>query len=128
MRPATNGLTHAQWNLMEALWEKAPLSGRELTQAMERSQGWNRSTTLTVLKRMCEKGQIAYTEETGIRLYTPLIAREEALQQETTSFLQRAYQGSVGMMISSLTRKQALSKAEIQELYEILRKAEEDAK
>ena len=128
MRPATNGLTHAEWSLMEALWKVSPLTGRELAQAMESSQGWSRSTTLTVLKRMCEKGQIAYTEETGVRLYQPLIPREEALQQETTSFLRRAYQGSVGMMISSLTQKQALSKSEIQELYEILRKAEEDAK
>lgn len=128
MRPTTNGLTPAEWNLMEVLWQKSPLTGRELTQAMELSHGWSRSTTLTVLKRMCEKGQLAYTEETGIRLYQPLIPREEALQQETASFLQRAYKGSVGLMVSSLTRKQALSKAEIQELYEILRKAEEDAK
>lgn len=128
MRPATNGLTHAEWSLMEALWKESPLTGRELTQAMENSQGWSRSTTLTVLKRMCDKGQITYSEETGVRLYRPLIPREEALQQETTSFLRRAYQGSVGMMISSLTQKQALSRSEIQELYEILRKAEEDAK
>ena len=128
MRPTTNGLTHAEWNLMEALWSSSPLTGRDLTMAMEISQGWSRSTTLTVLKRMCEKGQIACSEDTGIRMYRPLIPREEALQQETASFLQRAYQGSVGMMVSTLTRKQALSKAEIQELYEILRKAEEDGK
>ena len=128
MRPTTHGLTPAEWNLMEALWRSHPKTGRELVQAMEASHGWSRSTTLTVLKRMCEKGQIAYTEETGVRLYQPLILREEALQQETKSFLQRAYQGSVGLMVSSLTQKQALSKREIQELYEILRKAEEDAK
>lgn len=128
MRPKTEGLTHAQWNLMEALWARSPMSGRELTLAMENSQGWSRSTTLTVLKRMCEKGQIACSEETGIRMYTPLIAREDALLQETDSFLQRAYQGSVGMMVSALTRKQALSREEIRELYEILRKAEEDTK
>lgn len=128
MRPVSNGLTSAEWNLMEALWQTAPLSGRELTQAMEKSQGWSRSTTLTVLKRMCDKGEISYTEETGIRLYYPLIPREEALQAETESFLHRAYKGSVGMMVSALTKKQALSKDEIQELYEILRKAEEDAK
>ena len=127
MRPVTNGLTHGEWNLMEALWQKSPLTGRELTQLMEQAHGWNRSTTLTVVKRMCEKSQIAYTDETGIRQYYPLIPREEALQQETTSFLRRAYQGSVGLMVSALTQKQALSKAEIQELYEILRKAEEDA-
>ena len=128
MRPTSNGLTTAEWNLMEALWERAPQSGRELAEAMKNQQGWSRSTTLTVLKRMCEKGQIAYAEENGIRVYTPLIPRDEALHQETQSFLRRAYKGSVGMMVSAMTQKQELSREEIHELYEILRKAEEDAK
>ena len=128
MRPVSNGLTVAEWNLMEVLWQDSPLTGRELTQAMEKTQGWSRSTTLTVLKRMCEKGEIACSEEQGIRTYTPLIPRDEALHHETHSFLRRAYQGSVGMMVSAMTQKQELSKAEIRELYEILRKAEEDAK
>jgi len=128
MRPVSNGLTPAEWNLMEALWQHSPLSGREMTQIMAQTQGWSRSTTLTVLKRMCEKEQIAFTEETGIRLYYSLIPRDEALQAETQSFLQRAYQGSVGLMVSAMTQKQKLSKEEIQELYEILRRAEEDAK
>ena len=128
MRPVSNGLTAAEWNLMEVLWQDSPRSGRELTQAMEKNQGWSRSTTLTVLKRMCEKGEIAYHEENGIRVYSPLIPRDEALQAETRSFLHRAYKGSVGMMVSAMTQKQELSKEEIRELYEILRKAEEDAK
>ena len=128
MRPTTNGLTHSEWNLMEALWARSPQTGRELTAVMEESHGWSRSTTLTVLKRMCEKGQIACPGESGIRMYSPLVPREEALQQETDSFLKRAYKGGVGMMVSALTKKQALSREEIRELYEILRKAEEDAK
>lgn len=128
MRPVSQGLTTAQWNLMEALWQHGPLSGRELTEVMTQTQGWSRSTTLTMLKRMCEKGQITYTEENGIRIYSPLIKRDDALHEETQSFLRRAYKGSVGMMVSTMTQKKELSKAEIHELYEILRKAEEDAK
>lgn len=128
MRPVAHELTTAQWNLMEALWQNSPLSGRELTVIMTQTQGWSRSTTLTMLKRMCEKGQITYTEENGIRVYSPLIKRDDALHEQTQSFLHRAYKGSIGMMVSTMTQKQELSKAEIQELYEILRKAEENAK
>ena len=39
-------LTQAEWQLMEKLWDHAPQTGRELTEAMAAQTGWNRSTTL----------------------------------------------------------------------------------
>lgn len=125
MRRQTPGLTAAEWNLMECLWEHAPRTGREVVEDMAIRQNWNRSTTLTVLRRMTEKEQIKCEESDGIRVYSPLIPREEALREETDSFLHRAYQGSVSLLLSALTRQQDLSKDEIDELYEILRKAEQ---
>ena len=125
MRRQTNGLTSAEWYLMECLWEHAPRTGREVVEFMQTSQAWNRSTTLTMLRRMTEKGQISCSEENGIRVYAPLIPREEALREETDSFLHRAYQGSVSMLLSALTRQQDLSRDELDELYQILRNAEQ---
>lgn len=124
MRRATPGLTPAEWHLMECLWAEAPQTGRELVEKMSQRQDWNRSTTLTMLRRMCEKGQIACDETEEVRTYRPLIQRESALTQETQSFLQRAYNGSVSMMVSAMTQKQELSQSEIDALYEILRQAE----
>ena len=126
MRRQTPGLTSAEWHLMDSLWERSPKTGRELTEDMQIRQNWNRSTTLTMLRRMTEKEQIAWEELEGIRVYRPLIAREEALLEETESFLHRAYKGSVSMLVNTLTRHEALSREEIEELYEILRKAEEE--
>lgn len=128
MRPAAQGLTPAEWNLMESLWERSPQTGRELIEDMKLRQGWSRSTTLTLVRRMMEKEQLACSEAGEVREYTPLIPREEALRQETDSFLKRAYNGSVSMLVSAMTQKQEISREEIQELYEILRKAEEGAK
>ena len=51
-------LTQAEWQLMEKLWEHAPQTGRELTEAMAAQTGWNRSTTLTLLRRLMEKGAV----------------------------------------------------------------------
>ncbi len=124
MRPQSNGLTMAEWYLMECLWEHAPRTGREIIEDMKQRQDWSRSTTLTMLRRMTEKEQIECREENGIRVYSPLIPREEALREETDSFLRRAYQGSVSLLFSALTRQQKLNKEEIDELYEILRQAE----
>lgn len=125
MRRQTPGLTEAEWNLMECLWEQSPKTGREVVEAMQLRQNWNRSTTLTMLRRMTEKGQISCAEENGIRVYAPLILREEALREETDSFLHRAYKGSVSLLVSALTRQQDLTKEDINELYQILRDAEQ---
>lgn len=51
-------LTQAEWQLMEKLWDYAPQTGRELTEAMAAQTGWNRSTTLTLLRRLMEKGAV----------------------------------------------------------------------
>ncbi len=125
MKHEEQALTPTEWHLMECLWDRAPRSGREAVEYMKESVGWSRSTTLTMLRRMSEKGVIECSEENGMKVYSPLIPREAAVQHETDSFLSRVYQGSVSTFMNAITRKQKLSKAEIDELYAIIRQAEE---
>lgn len=120
------GLTPAEWNLMECLWERTACTGREAVEYMKSHTGWSRSTTLTMLRRMTEKGLIAADDGSGVLTYTPLVHREDATEVETRSFIDRVYKGSVGMMLTAMTKKQQLSRAELNELYDILRKAEEN--
>ncbi len=125
MRRATPGLTAAEWYLMECLWEHSPRTGREVIEDMKTRQNWNRSTTLTMLRRMTEKNHIQCEESDGVRVYSPMIRREDALMEETGSFLHRVYAGSVSLLVNTLTQHQELTREEIDELYQILRKAEE---
>lgn len=118
------GLTEAEWQVMEVLWERAPLNGREMSEIMAERMGWNRSTTLTMLRRMEAKGAVA-ADMGEPKQFRPKIAREDAALRETESFLDRVYHGSVRMMVSAMTEKQALSKTEIDELYAMLRELEE---
>ena len=117
-------LTPAEWNIMEGLWEKSPLAGREITELLEERMGWNRSTTLTLLRRLEEKGAIQSNDEGRKKMFLPIVTREEAALQETEDFLERVYKGSVSMMLSAMTKKQALSKQEIDELYAMLKDLE----
>ena len=121
-------LTPTEWHLMECLWEHAPRTGREATESMAESVGWTRSTTLTMLRRMTEKGLIRCDEADGLKCYSPAIARDEAVMHETEDFLHRVYHGSLSMMLSAMTEKTSLSDDEIAELYDILKKAEEAKK
>lgn len=118
-------LTPTEWHLMECLWERAPRTGREAVEDMKRRQGWSRSTTLTMLRRMTEKGLIRCGEAGGMYVYSPAMNREEAVQRETDSFLSRVYQGSVSGLLTAFTRKQRLTGEEIQALYDIIRQSEE---
>jgi len=118
-------LTPTEWHLMECLWEKSPRTGREATEWLAENVGWTRSTTLTMLRRMTEKGLISCSEDSGMKAYSPLVEREDAAKSQTDDFLSRVYRGSVSMMMSAITKKQELSKEEISELYAILREAEE---
>lgn len=118
-------LTPSEWLLMECLWESAPRTGREAVEDLRLRAGWSRSTTLTMLRRMSDKGLIACDGENGTLRYRPLVRREDAVREETRSFLDRVYRGSVSLMVSAMTKEQSLSREELEELREILRQAEE---
>ena len=125
MEPNEKNLTPTEWHLMECLWDRSPRTGREAAEYLARSQGWSRSTTLTLLRRMTAKGFIDCHEENGINVYAPLLDRSDAAVRETESFLSRVYRGSVSTLLSAVTQQQSLTKAEIDELYDIIRQAEE---
>ena len=117
-------LTEAEWTVMECLWEKSPRTGRETVEWLDRRMGWTRSTTLTMLRRLEAKGAVAGDTEGELKTFRPLIAREEVAVRETENLLDRAYKGSLSLLVSSLTRKQSLPQKEIDELYAILREME----
>ena len=125
MEANEKNLTPTEWHLMECLWEHSPRTGREAAEYMAASQGWSRSTTLTLLRRMTAKGFIHCFEQNGINVYAPLIERSDAAVRETDSFLSRVYRGSVSTLLSAVTQRQSLTKQEIDELYDIIRRAEE---
>lgn len=117
-------LTAAEWSVMECLWVKSPSTGREVTKCLEEQRGWNRSTTLTLLQRLEAKGAVSCDKEGKIKIFRPVLHREDAAIAETEDFLGRVYKGSVGMLVNSLVEKNTLSKEDIDELYDILKKAE----
>lgn len=118
-------LTNSEWYVLDYLWEKSPMTVMELVVALGGRPGWAKSTTITTLRRMEDKGLVLCTQEGRTRRYAPAVPRDRAVRGETRSFLDKVYRGSVGLMVSALAEDKALSKAEIEELYEILRKAEE---
>ena len=117
-------LTPSEWQVMEFLWAHGPATGRQAADALGEKTGWSRSTTLTLLRRLAGKGAVAEVPGAGRKTFRPLVGREEAVLQETEDFLGRVYHGSLSLMVSALTQKQALSQEEIDALYAILQEME----
>ena len=120
-------LNHSEWLVMEYLWRR-PHTLMELVTALGESVGWSKSTVATVVRRMEEKGIISYAEQGRAKVFSPALSREDVTARETKSLLQRAYNGSIGLLVSTMAQSNTLTKADIDELYAILKKAEEDAK
>ena len=121
-------LTNSEWYVLDCLWGHEPRTAMDLVAELGEKVGWAKSTTITTLRRMEEKG-LVHCEVTGrTRHYRPSVERRKAVRRETRSFLNKVYRGSVGLMVSAMAQDKALSKDEIDELYEILRKAEEGSK
>lgn len=119
-------LSNGEWIIMEQLWQK-PYTLMELAAILGERVGWSKSTVATMLRRMEEKGVITYTENGRTKLFCPAVTRAEVTACETKNLLQRAYHGSLGLLVNAMVQSKNLTKADIEELYEILRKAEEDA-
>ena len=117
-------LTGSEWNVLECLWENNPQTVMQLVARLGERVGWAKSTTITMLRRMEEKG-LVHCEIIGKgKSYTPAVEQEIAVISETRSFLNRIYRGSVGLMLSAMAERQELSREEIAELREILARAD----
>ena len=118
-------LTASEWSVLDSLWQENPQTVMQLVSNLGKTVGWAKSTTITTLRRMEEKGLVRCEMVGKGKSYTPAVEEEQAEIQETRSFLDRVYRGSVGLMMSAMAQRQELSPEDIAELRDILRKAEE---
>lgn len=117
-------LTGSEWSVLSCLWEDSPQTVMQLVANLGTAVGWAKSTTITTLRRMEDKG-LVHCEVVGKgKSYRPAVERDQAVVAETRSFLDRVYQGSVGLMMSAMAERQELTRDEIAQLREILEKAE----
>ena len=120
-------LSHCEWKLMELLWQN-PHTLMELVARLKETVGWSKSTVATMVRRMEEKGLISFEEHGRTKTFYPRITQQQAALGETESLLHRAFHGSLGLLVSAMASSNNLTRDDIDELYAILKQAEEERK
>lgn len=117
-------LSDAEWKLMNELWEEPYLTITVLTERMKEVTGWDKHTIITMLGRMEKKGAVSYRQQGRAKEFYPIIGREKISEEETESFLERVYQGSLSLMLCQMMRREKLTAKEREELKRMLAEME----
>ncbi len=118
-------LSDGEWKIMNLLWQQAPRTITQLTAALEQETDWSKHTVITMLNRMEKKGAVCHEEGERAKLFYPQAEREKVAAQETKGFLEKVYAGSLSLMVNSMVSQNRVSREELEELYAILKEAEE---
>ena len=109
-------LAEGELRFAELIWEREPIPSGELGRLCEEAFGWKKSTTYTVLKKLCSRG--FFKNEQSI--VTALISREEYEAIQSEAFVQDTFGGSLPRFLTAFMSRQKLSDRQIEELRKLI--------
>ena len=109
-------LCESDYRFMNVIWDNEPLSSRALVDLCAGKLGWKKSTTYTVLKKMCEKG-IAQNDESVVRALVP---RERVQAFASEHFVEHTFGGSLPGFLASFLGGKTISEQEAQQLKRLI--------
>ena len=114
----TPKIFESEYRFCLILWENEPIKSTELAKLCKDKLDWSKTTTYTVIKRLCERGVIQ-NENT---IVTSIVSKEEAQLSELDEMEDKKFEGSVPAFIAAFGRRQSLSDAEIEEIRRIVQR------
>ncbi len=118
-----NRMGAAEMRFAEIVWENAPVPSGELVKLSADRLGWKKSTTYTVLRRLCDKG--LFQNEGGT--VTVLVDRESYGERQSRQFVSESFGGSLPAFLAAFTARKKLTEKEIAELRKLIDEAKEGA-
>ena len=106
----------------DLIWEHQPIPSRSLVKLCEEALSWKKSTTYTVLKRLCDKG--VFQNENGT--VSALLSREEFYARQSEQFVEDAFQGSLPAFLAAFTSRKAMKPEEIAQIRALIDQYKEE--
>lgn len=111
-----HGITESEKRLAEIIWKNEPIHSGELVRLCEKELQWKKSTTYTILKKLCEK-EIFQSQDAMV---TSLIKKEEFHAEQSRQFIEDTFGGSLPKFIASFIGGKKLSYQEVEELKHLI--------
>ena len=108
----------AETQFAEIIWANEPIASGTLSKKAEDSLNWKKTTSFTVLKRLCERG--IFQNQHGI--VTSLISREDFFARHSEQYVQDTFGGSLPAFMAAFSTRQKLSDGEIEEMKNLIEK------
>lgn len=105
----------------DIVWSNAPLTSGQLVKLCEKELQWKKSTTYTVLKKLCDRGLFQNNGGT----VTPLMTREEYYAQQSHAFVEERFSGSLPAFLAAFTKQRKLTAKEVAEIRAMIDSIEE---
>jgi BlaI family transcriptional regulator, penicillinase repressor len=112
-------ISDAEWQVMQAVWERKAATAAEVIAALA-GTSWRHRTIRTLLARLVDKGVLAAEPDGNRYLYRPLVSRSKCVRQEGQSFLKRVFGGDAAELLVHFVRGADISPEQIEELKRLL--------
>ena len=114
-------ISEAEWEVMKLLWKTTPLTSEKIIDSLSGKMNWSTQTIKTFITRLVKKEVIGFEKSGRIYNYYPLISENECIKSENDSFLQKVYDGALGILFTKFLEEENLSTDEIEELENLLK-------
>lgn len=109
-------ISDAELEILETLWAAGEaLNANEIRARLNQKKAWERTTVLTLIRRLLDKSVIAQ-EKREVYYYFPLVERKDYVKEETKSFLNKFFRGNAKNLAAALIEDEDLSREDIEEL------------
>ncbi|HHU86913.1 MAG: BlaI/MecI/CopY family transcriptional regulator [Pelotomaculaceae bacterium] len=112
-------LFDAEYKFVSIIWDNEPVNSTELVKLCADKLGWKKSTTYTVLKKLCKRGVLQNKDAT----VTALVKREDVQRYESRAVLEKTFGGSLPKFLTAFLNGRKLSEQEAGELKRIIEEA-----
>jgi BlaI family penicillinase repressor len=120
-------LTQAEWQIMNALWEKHPATARDIMSRLPKDVKWAYTTLKTMLSRLVEKEAVSEEKNANTSIYEPLISQRKARLSAFRQLLDQSFDGAMGPLMHFMLQEQKLNAKQKKELIEILQNESEES-
>ncbi|HEX6996548.1 MAG TPA: BlaI/MecI/CopY family transcriptional regulator [Gammaproteobacteria bacterium] len=120
-------ISEAESRVMEVFWRaEGPLSADDVVAPMGNDRDWSAGTIRTFLTRLLKKKALAATRDGRRYLYRALIRREDYVHEQSRRLLDRLFGGRIAPFVTHFSERQALSRAEVEELKRLIERLDHD--